>query len=169
MAIEEIQNYTYLGMAYDRVDEQVTGLTATVRQHDGNLNVFTAQLDQRLALGPLHWDNIITYQTSSNKDVLPLPTLNVFSNLYLEFMVAHVLRVELGAAATWFSKYEAPDFCPQLNQFAVQENVESRRELGNFPFVDAYANLHLKHARFFVMMHNALGTSADRRALLAPF
>ena len=169
VAIEEIQNYTYLGMAYDRVDEQVTGLTATVRQHDGNLNVFTAQLDQRLALGPLHWDNIITYQTSSNKDVLPLPTLNVFSNLYLEFMVAHVLRVELGAAATWFSKYEAPDFCPQLNQFAVQENVESRRELGNFPFVDAYANLHLKHARFFVMMHNALGTSADRMAFLAPF
>ena len=169
VAIEEIQNYTYLGMSYNRAEENVTGLTAAVRQHDGNLNVLTAQLDQRLRLGPLHWDNIVTYQSSSNKDVLPLPQLNVFSNMYLEFMVAHVLRVELGAAGTWFSKYEVPDFCPQLNQYAVQENVESRVEIGNFPFVDVYANLHLKHARFFVMMHNALGTNFNRLAFLAPY
>lgn len=169
VAIEEIQNYTYLAMSYNRAEEQVTGLTATVRQHDSNLNVLTAQLDQRLRLGPLHWDNIVTYQSVSNKDVLPLPDLNVFSNLYLEFMVAHVLRVELGAAATWFSKYYVSDFCPQLNQYAVQENEESRVELGNFPFVDVYANLHLKHARFFVMMHNALGTNFDRCSFLAPY
>lgn len=168
VAVEEIQNYTYYGMSYTRANETNTQLTAGVRQHSGNLNVLTAQLDQKLQVGPLHWDNILTYQSSSNKDVLPLPTLNAFSNLYLQFMVAGVLRVELGGAATWFSKYYAPDFCPGINQFAVQENAQTRTELGNFPFIDVYANLHLKHARFFLMMQNATATSFNSKYFLAP-
>lgn len=168
VAIEEIQNYTYYGMSYTRANEKNTQLTAGIRQHGGNLNVLTAQVDQKIQFGPLHWDNILTYQSSSNKNVLPLPTLNAFTNLYLEFMVAGVLRVELGGAATWFSKYNAPDFCPGINQFAVQENAETRTEIGNFPFIDIYANLHLKHARFFLMMQNATATSFSRKYFLVP-
>ena len=168
VAVEEIQNYTYLGMSYTLSDDTRQQLTAGFRQHDGNLNVITAQLDQRLSVGPLHWDNVVTYQSSSNENVLPLPTLNIFSNLYLDFMIAHVLKVELGASATYFTKYNAPDYCPQLGSFAVQQNSDSRVELGNFPFVDVYANLHLKHARFFVMMSNATGTSFSRQSFLVP-
>ena len=168
IAIEEIQNYTYLGMSYAIDGSKRQQMTAGVRQYGSNLNVLTAQLDQKLKLGPLHWDNRLTYQSSSNKDVLPLPALNVFSNLYLEFMVAKVLRVELGGTATYFTRYYAPDFCPMLNQYAVQQNADSRVELGNFPIIDVYANLHLKHARFFVMMNNATGTSFNRMSFLAP-
>ncbi|MDE6012491.1 MAG: putative porin [Prevotella sp.] len=168
VAIEEIQNYTYIGMSYTRTDNKNIGMTAAIRQHSNNINVLTAQLDQKLKAGPLHWDNIITYQSSSNKDVLPLPTLNVFSNLYLDFMIARVLKVELGASATWFTKYYAPDFCPALNRFAIQENEDSRVEVGNFPFVDVYANLHLKHTRFFVMMNNVMGDSLNRQEFLVP-
>ena len=168
VALDEIENYTYLGMSYAVDGEKHTGLTAAFQQHDASLTVLTAQLDQKLSLGPLHWDNIITFQTSSDQDVVPLPKLNVFTNLYLQFMVAHVLRVELGASGTWFSKYNAPDFLPQLNQFAIQQNADSRLELGNFPFIDVYANLHLKHARFFIMMNNATGTNFDRMAFLVP-
>jgi len=168
IAIEEIQNYTYLGLNYTISDEARQQLTAQMLQHGGNINILTAQLEQRLKVGPLHWDNTLTYQSSSNKDVLPLPTLNVFSNLYLKFMVAHVLRVELGASATYFTKYFAPDFCPQLNQFGIQQNADTRMELGNFPFVDVYANLHLKHARFFVMMTNATASQFNRMSFLTP-
>ena len=168
VALDEIENYTYLAMDYTLADEARTALTAAYRQHDASLTVLTAQLDQRLSLGPLHWDNIVTLQTVNDKDVLPLPKLNVFTNLYLQFMVARVLRVELGASGTWFTKYYAPDFLPQLNQYAVQENNDSRVELGNFPFVDVYANLHLKHARFFVMMTNVLGKDFDRMSFLTP-
>lgn len=168
VAIEEIQNYTYIGMSYTRTDNTNKMLTAAVHQHSGNINILTVQLDQKLKVGPLHWDNILTYQSSSEKEILPLPTLNVFSNLYLDFMVARVLKVELGATATWFTKYEMPDFCPALNQFAIQENTESRMELGNFPFVDVYANLHLKHARFFLMLNNVFGSSLNKQPFLAP-
>lgn len=168
VAIDEIEKYTYLAMSYDVDGEQHKALSAAFRQHDASLTVLTAQLDQRLRLGPLHWDNLLTFQTSSDEDVLPLPRLNLFTNLYLQFMVANVLRVEMGASGTWFSHYYAPDFLPQLNQFAVQQNAESRVELGNFPFVDVYANLHLKHARFFVMMSNAIAKNFDRMSFLTP-
>ena len=169
VAIEEIQNYTYYGMGYDVVDKKNrTNMTAGVYQEGGNINILTAQLHQNLRLGPLNWENVVTYQNSSNKEALPLPTWNIFSNLYLKFRIARVLDVELGADATWFSKYYAPDFCPMINQFAVQKNNDSRVELGEYPFVDVYANLKLKGVRFFVTMCNVLDGSANHMAFLTP-
>jgi hypothetical protein len=168
VALEEIQNYTYLGMSYVNADETRKYLSAGINQNSGNINLLTAQLHQHLRLGPINWENVITYQNSSNKDVLPVPTLNVFSNLYLGFKIAKVLSVELGADATFFTEYEAPDFCPQLNQFAIQENPDSRVTLGNYPFVDVYANMHLKRARFFIMWNNVVGNAASKMAFLTP-
>lgn len=168
VAIEEIQNYTYIGMSYTYSTSDRKYLTASPYQHGGNINLLTAQLKQDFKLGPINWENVITYQNSSNKSVLPVPMLNVFTNLYLGFKIAKVLSVELGADATYFTEYEAPDFCPQLNQFAIQQNDDSRITLGNFPFIDVYANLHLKRARFFVMMTNAASSSFNRRAFLTP-
>lgn len=168
VAIDEIQNYTYYGMSYNRDDSGVTAFTAGVFQKSGNISILTAQLQQDFALGPLRWENVVTYQNTSDKDVLPLPALNVYSNLYLHFKIAGVLTVDLGADATYFTRYQAPDFCPQLNQFAVQQNADSRVELGEYPFVNAYANMHLKRARFFIMMSNLFSGSANRKAFLIP-
>ena len=174
LAVEEIQNYTYFGMSYDTNNDgsgNIIGrenLTAGAYQEGSNINLLTAQLYQDFRLGPLNWENIITYQHSSNTDVLPLPALNIFSNLYLKFKIAHVLDVELGGNVTYFTKYEVPDFCPMINQFAVQKNTASRVELGEFPFVDVYANLKLKGVRFFVMMSNVLYSSANRKYFTTP-
>ncbi len=170
VAVEEIQNYTYFGMSYliDEENETRKYLTANVTQHSGNINILTAQLQQRLRLGILNWENIITYQNSSDKEVLPVPALNIFSNLYLDFKIAKVLSVELGGNATFFTEYEAPDFCPQINQFAIQENPDSRKTLGNYPFVNIYANLHLKRARFFVMWNNVVGNLGNKQQFLTP-
>ena len=143
VAIDEIQNYIYYGMSYNVAKEGRNLMTAGVFQETGNINILTAQLHQNFRLGPLNWENVITYQNSSNQDVLPLPMWNFFSNLYLKFKVAKVLGVELGADATLFTKYYAPDFCPMINQFAVQQNEASRVELGGYPFIDVYANMVL--------------------------
>ena len=169
VAVEEIQNYTYFGMSY-LIDENKKriGLSASVNQNSSNINLLTAQLHQQFKLGPINWENVLTYQNSSNKEVLPLPTFNAFTNLYLGFKIARVLSVELGACATYFTEYDAPDFCPQLNQFAVQENPDSRISMGGFPFIDVYANMHLKRARFFIMMNNVGGSIGNRMAFLTP-
>lgn len=168
IAVDEIQNYTYYGMSYDATTDSRTNMTAGVYQEFGNINVFTAQLHQNFHVGILNWENVLTYQNSSNKDVLPLPALNIFTNLYLKFRIAKVLNVELGADAIYFTKYYAPDYCPAINQFAIQQNEASRVELGGYPFIDVYANLKLKKVRFFVMMSHVNSGSGNRMSFLAP-
>lgn len=169
VAVEEIKNYTYLGMNYAIDDQQNrSGLTADIYQEGGNINLLTAQLRQNFKLGPLHWENVLTYQNSSNKEVLPVPSINIFTNLFLKFLLVKQLTVELGADATFFTKYEAPDYLPQMGQFAVQRNANSRMELGGYPFIDVYANMHLKRTRFFIMMSHVNSGSGNKMAFLAP-
>jgi hypothetical protein len=168
VAIDEIQNYTYFGMSYDYSEKGRTALTGGVYQEATNINVLSLQVKQDFTLGPLNWDNIVTYQNASIKSVLPLPTLNLFSNLYLKFKIAKVLTVELGGCLTYFTAYDAPDYLPQISQFAIQKNGNSKVEIGNYPFVDIYANMHLKRARFFVAMSHVNAGSGTKNYFLAP-
>ena len=168
VAIDEIQNYTYLGMSYDYSTSGRTNLTGGVYQEATNINILTMQVMQNFRLGPLNWENVLTYQNSSSPTVLPLPALNLFSNLFLKFKIARVLSVELGGSMTYFTKYEAPDYLPQLNQFAIQKNGNSRIEIGGYPFFDIYANMHLKRARFFVSMTHVNAGSGSKMYFLTP-
>ena len=168
VAMDNLKDYTYFVMGYDASTSGRTNLWAEGRQESENINVLTAQLHQNFRLGPINWENRITYQRSSKQDVLPLPTWNFFSNLYLKFRVAKVLGVELGTDVTYFTKYYAPDFCPGINQFAIQQTEASRVELGGYPFMDIYANLALKGVRFFLTMTNVLNGSGNHMKFLAP-
>jgi hypothetical protein len=169
VAIDEIQNYTYFGMNYTMGENYARNqFTAGVYQSAGNINVLTAQLRQDFRWSIINWENIITYQNSSNSEVLPLPDLNLWSNLYLGFKIARVLSVELGGCITWFTKYYAPDYVPQLGQFAIQQNADSRVEIGKYPWIDIYANLHLKRARFFIAYSHVNGGSGDKNYFLTP-
>lgn len=168
VAIDEIQNYTYFGMSYDYSTKGRTAMTGGVFQEASNINVLTLQLKQDFTLGPLNWDNIVTYQNASMKSVLPLPTLNLFSNLYLKFKIARVLSVELGGCMTYFTAYEAPDYLPQISQFAIQNNGSSTVRIGDYPFIDVYANMHLKRARFFISMNHVNASNGSKDYFLAP-
>ena len=168
VAMDNIKNYTYFGMSYDATTSGRTNMTARTYQESSNINVLIAQLHQNFRLGPLNWENVITYQNSSKSEVLPLPTWNFFSNLYLKFRIAKVLGVELGTDVTYFTKYNAPDFCPGLNQFAIQQNEDSRVEMGGYPFMDVYANMSLKGVRFFLVMTNVLNGAGNHMKFLTP-
>lgn len=168
VAIEEIQNYKYFGLSYDATTASRNNMSAGVRQCGSNINILTAQVRQDFKLGPLNWENIITYQNSSNTNVLPLPEFNIFTNLYLKFKIVNELSVELGADAYFFTEYYAPDFSPQLNQFAIQENEASKIKLGGYPFIDVYANMHLKRTRFFVMFSHINAGNGNSMYFLAP-
>ena len=170
-AIDEIQNYTYFGMQYNynpAVYSGRTGLTGGVFQESQNISVITAQLKQHVRLGIINWENVLTYQNSSHQDVLPVPRFNIFTNLYLKFRIAKVLTVELGGSATYFTRYYAPDYLPQLSVFAIQQNDDSRVEIGGHPYIDVYANMHLKRARFFLSMSHVNAGSGSKDYFLTP-
>ena len=168
IAVDNITNYTYFAQQYAITDDfGRTGNTVSVRQKDGSVNLLTASLQQDFKLGPLNWQSIITYQKSSDQDVLPLPDLNIYSNLFLRFKIAHVLNCDLGADIRYFTKYYAPDYSPLLGQYAVQESSD-KIKLGNYPIIDAYANFNLKQARFFIMFTHVNAGNGNRNYFLTP-
>ena len=167
VAVDEIQNYTYMAMGYDIADDKRTGNTIDVRQKGGSLSLITLALGQNFKLGPLNWENMITYQKSTDNDVLPVPDLNIYTNLYLRFKIARVLKCDFGADGRFFTKYYAPDYSPALGQYAVQTG-ENRTKVGEYPVVNVYANFHLKQTRFFVMMSHVNAGSGSRDYFFTP-
>ena len=153
IAYDNIQNYTYFVSTYNVTsDYKRTGNTVSVNQKKGNLSLLTAQLWQNFKLGILNWENVLTYQKSTDEEVLPVPYFNAYTNLYIKFRIAHVLNTEFGVDANYFTKYYAPDYCPAIGQFAVQGNGENQKvKVGNYPLANVYFNFHLKHTRFYVM------------------
>lgn len=168
VAFDEIQNYTYLAMGYNIADDHSRkGNTMEVKQKGGAITLLTLSLAQDFKLGPLNWENVITYQKSTDNDVLPVPDLNIYTNLYLRFKIAQVLKCDFGADGRYFTKYYAPDYSPALGQYAVQTG-DNRVQTGNYPLVNIYANFHLKHTRFFVMMSHVNAGSGNRQYFLTP-
>ena len=153
--IENIKHYTYLNGK------------ALPQQVGGSIKVANATLTQNFRLGIFHLDNEITWQKSSS-DVLPLPTWNLYHNLYILTKIAKkVLNVQLGADVRYFSEYYAPDYAPALQQFHLQDGT-NRIKIGNYPVVNVYANLQLKRTRFFVQLYHINEGMGSRRYFYAP-
>lgn len=168
VAFDNIKNHTFFAMGYNVTDDfGRTGNTLSVVQKSGAISLLTLELQQKLKLGPLHWDNVITYQKSSDNMALPVPDLNIYTNLFLRFKIARVLKCDFGADARFFTKYYAPDYSPALGQYAVQTG-ENRTEVGNYPIVNVYANFHLQRTRFFVMMSHINAGQGKPDYFLAP-
>ena len=169
VAVDEIKNYTYFSQSYDITEEGLrTGVMVTPMQESGGINLLTAQLEQNFRLGILNWENQFTYQHSSKESVLPVPAFNAYTNLYIKFKVVNVLNVDLGADMRYFTSYEAPDYSPYMGQYTVQGNGENNVKIGNYPIVNVYANVHIKHTRFFVMMSHINAGQGDKNYFFAP-
>lgn len=139
--VESIQNFVYFNSR------------SYPEQYSRNLQVISLRLKQDVKYRAFGWENEAAYQLSSNKDVLPLPALSVYSNMYLVFKLAKVLTVQVGANVYYNTAYYAPYYEPASQQFRLQDE-ENRVKVGNYPLINAYVNFHLKQARFFVMGYN---------------
>lgn len=169
VAVDKIKNYTYFTQSYDITEKGLrTGVMVTPMQESGGINLLTAQLEQNFRLGILNWENQFTYQHSSKESVLPVPAFNAYTNLYIKFKVVKVLNVDLGADMRYFTSYEAPDYSPYMGQYTVQGNGENNVKIGNYPIVNVYANVHIKHTRFFVMMSHINAGQGDKNYFFAP-
>lgn len=169
VAVDELTNYTYFGMSYNLNDSTFarTAMNVTPRQSGDAITVITAELAQNFKFGPLGWETVVTWQKSTKQDILPVPDLNIYTNLFLKFKIARVLSCELGADLRYFTKYHAPEYSPALGYYAVQEN-EKKIEIGNYPLVNAYLNFHLKHTRFFVMFSHVNAGSGNKNYFFTP-
>lgn len=135
VGVENIQNHIYFSPEMLPV------------QNGGSVQVFSVQIQQNFRWRALNWQNSLTYQKSSDDAVIPLPEFAVYSNLFLNFRVAHVLQAQIGVDCDYYTSYHAPGYQPSTMAFYNQREVKC----GNYPFMNAYANFKLSRARFFVL------------------
>ena len=134
--VENLQNYVYFSGE---------GLPT---QYGGSLQIISASLQQKLRFGIWNWDNTITWQHSSKSNILSLPALSVYSNMYLWFRAFKVLQVQLGVDCNYYTRYYAPNYQPATMSFVNQQETK----IGNYAFMDVYLTCKLSKVRFFVMM-----------------
>ena len=162
VSVENVKNYTYIANHSILAPNRSDYLNRfNVEQENGNIQVIAASLKQDFKYGILNLNTAVTYQYSSNQDVLPLPALNAYANFFLKFTIAKVLHTEIGADAWYFTSYYAPEYMPALGQF-VQQNQNARIKIGNYPLATVYANFLLKQTRFYVKYYHVnkgLGSS----------
>ena len=130
-----LQNYVYFN------NENIPTM------HSGNVQVFAISLDQKLRFGIWNWNNTITYQVSSDKNVLPLPALAIYSNMYLDFRAFKVLNIQLGIDCDYYTRYYGYAYQPATMTFHTQHE----KEVGNFAFCNAYLSCKLYKVRFYVL------------------
>lgn len=156
--VENINGYVYLkndAGAYinaDGVSQPSYAITAA--QFDGAIQVVSATLQQNFKVGPLHWDNHITYQLSGYQTILPLPDLNLFSDLYFKFVYYKRLNLEIGANMLYFNRYDAPAYCPAVGMYHIQ-NANCIQKVGGYPLITGYVNCQLRGVRFYVLYYHA--------------
>ena len=134
-----LQNYLY----FDSKGE--------TQQYGPLIQVLALRLQHASRWGMLNWELDAAYQKSSVESVLPLPELSAAADVYLRFLVASVMRIDLGVKGYWHSSYRAPYYQPTTQQFALQTEGYVG---GKTALVNAYANFRLKRARFFLEMYN---------------
>ena len=125
--------------------------TGVVRQNNNPMSVLSASLDKNFVLGPLHLDNRLLFQISSDQDIIPLPTLAVNARWYLQFNVKrNIMQMQLGAEAWYNTKYYSPGWNPAVGAFYNQKE----EKYNNGPVIDAFVNIQWKRACIFVKVEN---------------
>ena len=134
-----IDGYTYFG------DD------ALPKQNNGAVSVTSAYLQKDFAIGHLHLDGQILFQKSSNEEILPLPAFAANASLYYQFnIVKNVLKSQVGFDFIYNSSYYAYAYNPATGQFHTQND----KKLGNYPWVDVFANFKWKRVALFVKGRN---------------
>lgn len=120
-------------------------------QTEVNTRVLAVGLDQNFSWSILNWENSVIWQNSSNQEITPLPMISAYSNFYFKLLIAKVMTLQLGVEAKWHTAYYAPYYEPSTQQFRPQNDIKIG---GEAPLINAYANAHLKRARFFIKYYN---------------
>jgi hypothetical protein len=122
------------------------------KQFNSTLTIYSAFLQKNFRLKHFHFNNKITWQafkdssTKTSEDVMHLPRFVTNHSLYYEGKwFSKVMDVQIGFDVSFYSSYYADAYMPALGQYYLQ----SRKEIGNYPFIDFFFNMKVKHANIF--------------------
>ena len=122
-------------------------------QTNKELLIISAFADKDLNYRNLHFRTRVLWQQASNEDLIHLPTFSAFVSAYYKFVISKVMYTQIGVDTRYNSRYYADAYSPATGLFYLQ----NEKKYGNYPYIDAYANLRLKRTTVFFKMAN-LGT-----------
>ena len=123
-----------------------------LKQNGEAMSILTAYLKKDFKASIFHFDHKALFQLSSNQEVVPLPMLALNFRYYIQApLVKNVLTIQLGADATFTTKFYAQGYSPALGMFYNQRE----NEIGNNPYMDIFVNMQWKRASIFVKYVNA--------------
>ena len=131
---------------------QITGYvyfdsTFSPKQFTGTLTIYSAFIQKNFRLKVIHFNNTITWQqVQASTDVIHLPQFVFNHSLYYQDKwFKKVLNVQIGFDVSFYTAYYADAYMPALGQFYWQNGTK----IGNYPFVDCFFNMKIKHANIF--------------------
>lgn len=121
--------------------------SANPTQYAGNTLLLRYFISKDLKLGRIHFNNTINYQSTTNPEIIRLPTWMTFHQLYYEgHHFKNNLWLQCGFQARYISGFLANAFMPASDQFYLQ----NKQEYGNYIFIDFFINARIDNFSFFI-------------------
>lgn len=117
------------------------------------LLILSAFADKDFNYRNLHFRTRVLWQKASSDEFIHLPEFSAFISAYFRFVISKVMHTQIGVDSRYNTKYYADRYSPATGLFYLQ----NEKKYGNFPYIDAYANLRLKRTTVFFKMIN-IGT-----------
>lgn len=119
------------------------------RQNTSTFNVYSFYFNKKIRFRNFVSINNIIYQKNENNYILRTPEIMALTSNYYQFaMFKKVLKIQIGFDISFNSKYYIYSYVPATGVF----NLQNEKEIGNYPLMSVFLNLHLKRARFYIKM-----------------
>ncbi|MBO4455408.1 MAG: putative porin [Bacteroidales bacterium] len=122
-----------------------------VQQNATPMSIISASVRKEFVAGPMHFDNRVLFQYSSQPDIVPLPLVALNLRWYVQIPVQPgVMTMQVGANAFYNTQWYAPAWNPALGVFQAQ----NQNLYENGPFFDLFLNIQWKRLCLFIKYQN---------------
>lgn len=117
-------------------------------QYDKSIQYVNLKAQKEFKFWKLGLDNTVMYQQTQQDDaIFNVPKIVTRNTLYYtDRFFKKALFIQTGFTLNYFTKYNADDFNPILNEFFVQ----NQKEIGGYPMIDFFLNARIRTCRLYL-------------------
>jgi hypothetical protein len=137
------------------------------KQYNDILSYLKIKAHKTITYKKISLDNTLLYQkVSSGNEVFKIPEFITENTLYFTDYVfkGNPLFLQTGITFKYFTKYQANEFNPLLNEFVLQNTTE----VGGYPMFDIFINGQIRRTRLFFKLENAASLWTGRNYFATP-
>ena len=140
-----------IGANYALINNFIYNNSEGIPSQTGNeLLIISVFADKDFNFKNIHFRPQVLWQKASNEEYIHLPAFSTYVATYYQFIWSKVMHVQIGLDMRYNTMYYADKYSPATGLFYLQ----NKKKYGNFPYLDAYANLRLKRTTVFFKMMN---------------